>query len=137
MTVTQTPVAGGGAYGVGSGGAVTVLNDPGGNPLVKIIQGSLRSDGLAGVGDCLLHLVVTGNTGSTVSTDLTITVRRLGDIDGDGYVTVADRDLLNSRLNALDVGGRPDRAFDLDHDGNITGAERVMLNMIFGGLPVP
>jgi len=143
LTVTQTPVSGGGTYGVGNGGAVAVVDDPGHNPLVKQIQGSLRSDDSAGIGDCLLHIVVTGDQGASASIDFTITVRRLGDITGDGHVTAADRVAWNKNLNAvpsgLDANGAAytRRHFDLDHDGKISAADRVLLSQVMNGISLP
>jgi hypothetical protein len=127
MSVTQT-----------GPGVVTVLDDPGGNPLVKLLRGSLRSDDVIGVGDCHLHVVVTSDLGTTGQTDLVLAVRRLGDINGDGVVTTADRVALNLRLNGLYSGPLSDRAFDLNHDGLLSAAaDRALLNAVLNGLPTP
>jgi len=121
----------------GGSGAVTVVADPGGNPLVKLIEGGLRSNDVAGVGSAQLHVAVTGNLGNAGAADLAITVRRLGDINGNGDLAGAGRNLLNLRLDQLSVGGLPDRAFDLNHDGYVDTADRVLLNKILNGQTVP
>jgi outer membrane protein assembly factor BamB len=61
----------------------------------------------------------------------------LGDINGDGTVTGADRVLLNRRLAGLDVGGLPDKVFDLNGDGVVNEADRTLLNQILNVQPIP
>ena len=101
------------------------------------VSGTVTSPGnLALTGSCTVHVVVTGNVGGSASTDVTITVRPLGDITGDLLVNGTDRSYLQGKLNGLSPPADP-LAFDLDGDGSVTTADQVLLYRVLNGLPVP
>jgi len=123
----------------GSGpGEMTVDDDPGGDPLIKYVYGSLRSDGLAGTGPLILRVTVTGDVSGQQTIDLPLTVRPLGDIDGNGGAEPGDVQLLMNELNGLpNPAGMHENAFDIDANGGPEpGDVQIMMN-ILNGLPIP
>jgi hypothetical protein len=116
-SVTVTAVAGAGS------GDVAILDDPQGDPLVKYLVGSTRTDGTVGCGELTLRVVVTGNVTGVQTQDVVIRVRPLGDADGNGVVSAAD--LLKIRQNAGQRASDPgfDSASDVNADGIVTGAD--------------
>ena len=66
-----------------------------------------------------------------------VTVRLLGDVNGDGQLTTADRVLMIKKINGRDVGGLVDRAFDLDCANGCGAVDRSLLNTILNGLAIP
>ncbi len=120
---------------VGSGAGVVEVIDTA-NPLVKELKGSLRTDGSTGAGLCDLAITVTGTVaGEGTGTD-SITVRRLGDINGDGFVTPTDKGVLNARLNGLTVTA-PTQALDINADGSVAPTDKGLLNAILNGVVQP
>ena len=123
MTITKTG---------GSGNAV-VLNTA--NRLVKQLRGGLRTDGIVGSGDYNFTVTVTGAKGGTGTVAKKLVVRRLGDVDGSGYVTTSDMGQLNSRLNNKKVSGEW-QAYDLDGNGYIQTDDLGLLNSILNGVKI-
>ncbi len=122
----------------GSGdGEVTIQNDPLGDPLTKHIYGSLRTDGTAGAGPLVLEVIVTGDVAGEQSVQVPLTVRMLGDVDGNGGPEPADVSLLLMKLNGNPPPGYSDQAFDLDANGGAEPADVSFLVSILNGLPVP
>jgi len=122
----------------GSGpGEVTVDDDPGGDPLVKYIVGSMRTDGMANTGPLTLEVTVTGNVSEAVTVELPFTVRRLGDIDGNGAPETADVSLVIMELNGYRAPGYHDNAFDIDANGGAEPGDVQILMNVLNGLPVP
>jgi len=109
-----------------------------GDPLVKQIVGSLRSDGIAGCGALTLEVTATGDVAGQTVLDVLFTCRRLGDIDGNGGAEPGDVQLLINELNGLpNPAGHHDKAFDLDANGGPEPGDVQFLMNILNGLPVP
>ena len=126
------------AKGPGSGpGEVTVEDDPGGDPLAKYIVGSMRTDGTTNTGPLTLEVTVTGNVSEAVTVEVPFTVRRLGDIDGNGAPETADVSLIIMELNGNRPPGYHPRAFDLDANGGAEPGDVQILINILNGQPVP
>jgi hypothetical protein len=87
-----------------------------------------------------LTVTVTGATWAQMATaDVPLTLRLLGDIDGDGLVNSADKLEMNKKLNGLDtLPGITLRALDLSGDGALVNAEdKLAINQVLNGLVVP
>ncbi|MBN2581613.1 MAG: leucine-rich repeat domain-containing protein [Planctomycetes bacterium] len=122
---------------IGSGtGEVAVEDDPGGDQLVKYVYGSMRTDGMTNTGTLTLRVTVTGNVAGETTVDVPITVRPLGDIDGNGGAEPTDMSALINKLNGLDTSGFPDRAFDLDSNGGAEPGDLSLLINVLNGLPL-
>jgi len=122
----------------GSGsGEVTVEDDPEGDPLVKYVFGSLRTDGMTGTGDLTLRVTVTGNVAGQTPADVLLTVRPLGDIDDNGAAEPGDVSNLIMKLNGNPSPEREDREFDLDANGAAEPGDVQILINILNGRPVP
>jgi hypothetical protein len=109
-------------------GAVTALNVLGGHRLMST------------PGSYVLNITVTGATwGQMATADVPLTLRPLGDIDGDGLVNSADKLEMNKKLNGLDtLPGITLRALDLSGDGALVNAEdKLAINQVLNGLVVP
>jgi len=65
-----------------------------------------------------------------------MTVRKLGDIDGNGGAEPGDMSLLVNRLNGMDTSGLPACAFDLDTNGGAEPGDMSLLVNILNGMPV-
>ena len=122
---------------------VTKLSGPGdvtcqatGDPLVWEIVGSRRGEG--STGEVTLEVLVTGlDVGGEGSTTRILTVRLLGDVDGNGAPEPGDVQLLINKLNGIPTPGYDDRAFDLDANGGAEPGDVQVLMNILNGLPVP
>ncbi len=81
------------------------------------------------------------STSLTVYDNFTLTadfaVRPTGDINGDGKVDGNDLNILNNRLNGIDISPYTDADCDLNGDGYVTTADRVLLRKILNGLVGP
>ena len=122
----------------GSGsGLVVIENDPGGDPMVRYICGSMRTNGTIGTGPLTLQVTVLADVSGQVVLDLPLTVRPLGDVDGNGAPEPGDVSLLIMKLNGTPPAGYDDRAFDLDANGGSEPGDVQILNNILNGLPVP
>ena len=144
LTVSVTDLSGNNDVSVtveklpGSGaGEVTLLNDPGGDPLVKYISGGMRSDGLVGTGTLTLRVTATGDVAGQATVDLPFTVRPLGDVDGNGAPEPGDVTVLIMDLNGAPPPGYNARAFDLDANGASEPGDVQILINILNGQPVP
>lgn len=116
-------------------GAVT---EAGGELTVELHGGWVTDGGAAAStkGAYTVELTIESAHGSTVSGSVELSLRRLGDIDGDGSVGGADKQMLNNRLNGLIDAGVTYRACDLDGDGSVGGSDKIILNnMINGFIP--
>jgi hypothetical protein len=118
-------------------GEVAIENDPGGDPLVRYVYGGLRSDGAAGTGPLVLRVTATGDVSGQAFADVAMTVRKLGDIDGNGGAEPGDMSLLVNRLNGIDTSGLPACAFDLDTNGGAEPGDMSLLVNVLNGMPVP
>ena len=144
LEITVTDLADNTSYGVsvakipGSGsGEVTIVNDPGGNPLIKYIYGNMRTDGTTGTGPLTLEVTVTGDVAGEQSVEAPLTVRMLGDVDGNGGLEPGDVSVLISKLNGTPPPGYDPQAFDLDANGGAEPGDVQILINILNGLPVP
>ncbi len=107
------------------------------NPLVKELVGSRRTDGVAGAGLVELAITVTGvEVGGTGEAVQSLTVRRLGDINADGFVTPTDKGVLNASLNGLAVEASA-RDLDVNGDGSVAPTDKGLLNAILNGVVQP
>jgi len=122
----------------GSGsGEVAIEDDPGGNPLVRYVVGSLRSGGTTGCGPLVLQVTATGDVTGEASVEMPLVVRQLGDIDGNGGVEPGDLSMLINELNGVSPPGMPHAAFDLDCNGGAEPKDVAILINILNGLGVP
>jgi len=101
---------------------------------------TLRS-GTAGVdpvGDVYLLVSVSGvENGGSGGTAVTVPVRQIGDIDGSGSVTAADKQCFNQRLNGV-ATPYPDRCYDLDGSGGAPNAvDKQVMNQVLNGVALP
>ncbi len=119
-----------------TGPGVVVPATSGSTALVWEIQGSSRTDGSSGTGLLTLQVTVSGNSGGPATQQVTMLVRKLGDLDGCGTVDGGDLVLMNEKLDGLPVPC-DDAAFDLNGDGAVTTDDRVLLNLVLNNLPVP
>ncbi|NIA21707.1 MAG: hypothetical protein GWP05_07020 [Anaerolineaceae bacterium] len=143
LEITVENFAGNGSVAVsvakagGSGpGEVTIENDPQGDPLVKYIVGSLRSDGVAETGLLAIEVTATGDLAGQTTELLPFTVRRLGDVDGINGVEPTDVAALILKLNNNPPPYHPN-AFDLDHNGGPEPNDVAILINILNGFSVP
>jgi len=130
VTITVAKVPGSGL------GEVTIEDDPGGDPLIKYIVGSMRTDGLANCGDLTLEVTATGDVSDQDTAMLPFTVRPLGDVDGNGAPEPGDVSSLIMKLNGIPPGGYHDRVFDLDANGAAEPGDVQILINILNGIPV-
>ncbi|MBN2582308.1 MAG: hypothetical protein JXL80_04515 [Planctomycetes bacterium] len=122
----------------GSGpGEVTVEDDPGGDPLVKYVLGSLRNEARTGHGPLTLRVTATGDVTGPVTVDVPLRVRVLGDIDGNGGAEPGDLCVLINALNGLPTGGIPLAALDLDLNGGVEPGDMSILINVLNALDVP
>ena len=117
---------------VGGPGEVTLSET--GNPMVWLVVGSRH--GVGAVGEVALQAQIGGNEyGGEGSTLVTVDVRLLGDVNGDGVVDTHDKSCLNNHLNGLsDAFGH--RAYDLDSDGVTDTGDKSLMNNVLNGLPI-
>jgi internalin A len=94
--------------------------------------------GSAGVNELTVSVagVEQGGVGAVV---LPITVRRLGDVNGDGVVNASDKLEINKKLNGMaTLAGIGLRELDLSGDGALVNAEdKLIVNQVLNGLTVP
>jgi len=107
------------------------------DPLVWEIVGSRRGDGAAG--EVTLQVLVDGvDVGGEGATTKTLTVRLLGDVDGNGGAEPGDVQLLINELNGLpNPEGIHVKAFDIDANGGAEPGDVQVLMNVLNGLPVP
>lgn len=75
--------------------------------------------------------------GEEVASEVTVDVRRLGDVDGNGFVNLHDKVLLEKRVRGM-ATAYPDRAYDLDGDGAAAQpADRSIMDALQNGFDVP
>ena len=116
---------------------MAIEDDPGGDPLVRYVVGSLRSGGTTGCGPLVLQVTATGDVTGEASARLPLVVRQLGDIDGNGGAEPGDLSLLINELNGMSPPGIPDAAFDLGCNGGTEPEDVAILINILNGLAVP
>jgi hypothetical protein len=105
------------------------------DPMVWKVLGGRRGEGA--VGAATLDVRVGGEPyGGEGSASAAVTVRPLGDIDGNTLVNALDKLQLNLRLNGVTTA-HPERAFDLDGDGAVSGSDKLQMNRILNTVPVP
>lgn len=116
-----------------STGAVAV--EPTADPLVWIVRGGRV--GVDPVGRVDLDIEVTGLTaGGQGAATAWLTVRRLGDVDGNGGAEPTDMSLMINRMNGKPVP-YPDRAMDLDVNGGVEPTDLSMLTNLLNGVALP
>jgi len=116
------------------GGAGEVSSQPGPVWQLWYLVGGQRVDNP--YGPCDLRVTVSGNTAGVGTATTSITVRQLGDIDGDGSVTGTDKQMMNQRLNLVETP-YSDREFDLTGDETVTGTDKQVMNMVLNNAEVP
>jgi hypothetical protein len=88
----------------------------------------------------VLDVTVTGTPIlQTATAEVSLVLRALGDIDGDGLVNAADKLEMNKKLNGLaNLPGITLRDLDLSGDGALVNAEdKLTINQVLNGLTVP
>ena len=119
---------------VGGPGAVTIESTD--DPLVWLIGGG--NVNTEAPGDVVLAISVEGiECGGTGSAECLLTVRLLGDIDGNGVAEPDDLSLLTNALNGTPDPALDPAAFDLDADGAIQPSDVLPMVSILNGQPVP
>jgi parallel beta-helix repeat protein len=91
-------------------------------------------------GQHTINVTVTGATyGQTATQNVSIRLRLLGDVDGDGLVNASDKLEMNKKLNGLaTLPGITLRDLDLSGDGALVNAEdKLAINQVLNGLVVP
>ena len=74
------------------------------------------------------------NTGTDIKDPTSPTPSKVkGDIDGDGFVTAADRSLLIARMNGQDVPG-DFKQFDLNNDGSLNETDLEIIETLMGDI---
>ena len=116
--------------------AGSVIVEPTANPLLWLIKGGIS--GVDPVGDVTLNVTVTGiDQGGEGETSAVVTVRQLGDVDGNGAAEPGDISLLIMALNGSPPTGYDDHAFDLDANGGAEPGDVQILINVLNGQPVP
>ena len=106
--------------------------------LVWDLRGGQRAAVPSPVGPVSLQVVCRGNFGGAGVATTDLTVRTLGDIDGDGLVNANDKLEMNKKLNGLaNLPGITFRAVDLNSDGLVNATDKLMINQVLNGLVVP
>lgn len=129
----------------GNSSFTTLVTKTGGSADVQIVETEdpmvwqivAGQHGAGAVGDAVLTVNVGGNEyGGEGEVACTVTVRLIGDIDGDGLINAADKLIMNQCLNGLDTP--VDKAWcDLDRDGLVNAADKLMINQVLNGLNPP
>ena len=108
------------------------------NPLVWTVAGGQRATDPAGL--VTLNITATGvEHGGSGNATAQVTVRLLGDADGDGAVTASDKLKMNKWLNGVPrLPGIALRELDLTGDGvSVNAADKLAINQVLNGLVVP
>jgi hypothetical protein len=128
LTATWTVSAGSSLNGYLVGGRVQ-----GGG----IVEGDAN---LAVTGDCTVTVTVVGDVSgpqNQATATVPIVVSPLGDIDGDGSVTMIDKVLMNAKLHGLTLAaaaGFDAEAWDLDGSGGaVSQTDMTILNLVLNG----
>jgi alpha-tubulin suppressor-like RCC1 family protein len=88
-------------------------------------------------GDYTLVVEVEGQTsGVACGAMVDIKLRKLCDVDGNGWVDTTDKLEMNRKLNGIPTS-YPDRAFDLYVDGAIDTNDKLQINRVLNGITVP
>ena len=137
---------------------ISVLDDPNGNAnyAAQVVKASGPGDvtirptadpevweilggraGQGATGPVTLAVQVSGNQyGGEGATTCAITVRLIGDIDGDADVDGDDKAEMNRMLNSLSTPFG-EQCFDLDGNGDVDGDDKAALNRMLNSLAVP
>ncbi len=118
----------------GSGPGEVIIEDDEADPMVKWIVGPMRVDNTTGVGSLVLRVTVTGNVQGEDVVLVPMTVRPLGDVDGNGGAEPTDTAMLINRLNGMDTSGMHRYAFDLDRNGGAEPTDLSILTNILNGM---
>lgn len=106
-----------------------------GDELVLSVRGGWNDATTASTTPRTVTVTVTGQTsGQAAAAEVSLTLRLLCDVDGDGSVGGSDKQMLNNRLNGLIVPGATVRACDLSGDGSVGGSDKQMLNNRLNGV---
>ncbi len=115
-------------------GDVEIL--PTDDPLVWQIRGSWIDQGAPG--DVALGVEARGtDVGGEGYAEISLTVRPLGDADGDGYVGACDAAAVAQVLNGVEPTCGTLRSCDLDGDGYVNVMDKVIIKELLNGMPVP
>ena len=103
------------------------------------ILGGRRGESIAPLYQALTVTVAGQQRGQVATVNVPLVLRTLGDIDGDGAVTAADKLQMNKALNGLaTLPGIGLRELDLTGDGVTVNAEdKLVINQVLNGLAVP
>ncbi|MBN2584104.1 MAG: caspase family protein [Planctomycetes bacterium] len=131
VTIDVAKVAGSGA------GEIIVGDDPGGDPLIKYIFGSMRTDGMAGTGALTIEVTATGDVSGVDSVQIPFRTLPLGDLDGNGGAEPGDLSVMINKLNGMPSAGIDEKRYDLDLNGGAEPGDMSMLINILNGLLAP
>lgn len=110
--------------------------------MIEVLGGRIGSSApnAPGAPPQVLNVTVVGEVfGQVATAEAPLTLRRLGDIDGDGVITASDNLEMNKTLNGLaTLTGIGLRELDLTGDGAAVDAEdKLVINQVLNGNPVP
>jgi len=117
-----------------------VDNRPGEQTLTAAIVGGRAGASTPGTAGAAYTLTVTveGHTsGQSDTADVSLALRSIGDVDGDGTPGAQDKQHFNQRLNNV-ATPHPDRCYDLNGSGGAPTAEdKRVLNQVLNGMSLP
>lgn len=114
----------------------SVILQPTADPLLWNIVGGQRP--VVSTGPIVLNVEVTASpSGRKDITTATVEVRRLGDVDGNGYVNLLDKVHVSAWLNGHPLAGDTLRHVDLTGDGFCNAMDAVVINRLLNSLVVP
>jgi hypothetical protein len=106
------------------------------NPLVVDLVGGRINASVPRREPYVLTVRLTGlQSGQSVTAEVPLQLRALGDVTGDGLITAEDKLALNQALNGRPTP-EPRRALDLDGDGLVNAADKLLVNTLLNGLEV-
>lgn len=118
-----------------SGDGDQVLLVPTDDPLVWIVLGGQVDE--AAPGSVTLTVAVNGSDGECCGeTACSLTVRPLGDVDGNNGVEGTDMTIMIQALNGLSGAGYDVRVFDLDGNGGVEPTDLSIMTNLMNGMPV-
>jgi hypothetical protein len=105
-----------------------------GDPLVVELHGGRMT---VTPGTYTVDVTVTGQTsGQVATTSVALSLVKLGDVNRDGKLMIADKALLVGRMNRLSPYPQPERAYDLNGDGQVGLADQSLMTTLLNRLPV-
>ena len=121
-------------------GAAVIDNRPGEKTLtVEVVGGRVGSStpGSAGAAYAVTITLTGRASGRSDSAGASLVLRTIGDVDGDGSRTGADKQYFNQRLNNV-ATPYLDRCYDLDGSGGApSGLDKQVMNQALNNVPLP